>query len=113
MLQKCTPNVLKPGDLLAKDVDYLMMCLRMISYGPHIELTATHVCKDPKEHSYSIEIRPILQEAKPIDPTSLGSFNVTLDTGQVVILHPPRFLSTVRLYQVFGHARYYAPLAVQ
>ncbi len=102
LLQKCTPSVLKPGDLLAKDVDYLMMCLRMISYGPQIELTATHTCKDAKEQSYSIEIRPILQEAKPIDPTSLDSFNVTLDTGQVVQLHPPRFLSTVRLYQVFG-----------
>ena len=99
---KCMPNVLKPGELLAKDVDYLLMCLRMLSYGPNIDITTEHTCKDAKAHRYSIEIRPLLQKAKPIDPTAIKKFQVKLDTGQVIKLHPPRFLSTIKLYQVFG-----------
>ena len=98
----CIPDILNPSDLLAKDVDYLLMCLRMVSYGPNIEIRATHDCEDAKEHSYSIPLRPLILKAKPIIPTMLEKYNVTLSNGQVVRLHPPRFMATVKVYQMFS-----------
>jgi len=99
---KCIPEISNPSELLAKDVDYLLMCLRMVSYGPNIDLKVTHDCENAKEHLYSIPIRPILQTTKQIDPTAIKNFKVTISNGQVVLLHPPKFLATVALYQLFG-----------
>lgn len=98
----CLPDVLNPSEILAKDVDYLLMCLRMVSYGPNIEIRATHDCEDAKEHSYSIPLRPLILKAKSINPTTLEKYNVTLSNGQVVELHPPKFIATVKVYQMFS-----------
>lgn len=102
IIERCIPDVKNPKQLLAKDVDYLLMCLRMVSYGPDVNLTATHDCKNAKEHSYAVPIRPILQATKPIDPTSLKKYQLTLGNDQVVKLNPPRYMSTIKLYQLFG-----------
>lgn len=102
VFKRCVPDVLSPEELLAKDVDFLLMALRMISYGPTLDLVAKHDCENAKEHTYKIQLRDILQKTKPIDPTSLERYKITLDGGQVVELHPPRYLATIRIYQMFG-----------
>ena len=102
IIKRCAPEVLKPEQLLAKDIDYLLMALRKVSYGPNVDLTVKHDCEESKEHSYSFPIQPILRTVKKIDPTSLKKYKVTLSNGQVVKLNPPRYMSTVKLYQVFG-----------
>jgi len=102
VFNNCLPDVIMPENLLAKDVDYLLMCLRMVSYGPNIDLTHTHDCKDAKEHKYSIPLRPLIQKSKPINPTALKKYNVSLTNKQVVDLHPPKFLATIKVYQMFG-----------
>ncbi len=102
VLRCCLLDVTKPEELLAKDVDFILMCLRLISYGPDFELVATHDCDEATEHKYSVPLRPIIQGTKPIDPTQLSKYQITLDGGQVVRIHPPKFLATVRLYEHFG-----------
>lgn len=102
VFRNCLPDVVAPAQLLAKDVDYLLMCLRMVSYGPNIDLTHKHDCEDAKEHSYSVPLRPLILGSKPINPTALKNYNVTLSNGQVVDLYPPRFLATIKVYQMFG-----------
>ena len=104
VLSKRIPDIVKPDELLSKDIDYLLMCLRMISYGPVLDVTSTHTCEEATQHMYAIQIRPLLKESKPIDPTAIKKFSITLKSGQVVKLHPPRFTSTVKLYQAFGDA---------
>lgn len=102
IINRCVPEVEDPEQLLAKDVDYILMCLRMVSYGPEVVLAATHDCEKAKEHSYSLPIRPLLQKTKPIDPTALKKYKVKLSNGQVVELNPPRYYSTIKLYEAFG-----------
>lgn len=102
VFRKCLPDVNRPEDLLARDVDFLLMALRMISYGPNLELTQTHTCEEAKEHAYNIPLRGIIQNSKPIDPTALKNYELKLDGGQVVKLHPPRYLATIKVYQMFG-----------
>lgn len=102
VITRCLPEVRKPQQLLAKDVDYILMALRMVSYGPTVDITQAHDCDDAKEHSYSISIRPLLQRTKPIDPTAVKKYHLEISTGQVVKLNPPRYYSTMKLYQIFG-----------
>ena len=104
IFEKCIPDVINPNSLLAKDVDYLLMCLRLVSYGPTLGVMSRHDCEEAKDHEYAIEVRPLLQKSKTIDPTSLKKFKLKLDSGQVVQLHPPRYLSTIKLYQTFAVA---------
>lgn len=97
---RCIPQIKNARNLLAKDVDYLLACLRMITYGPTITLVWTHDCENAKQHEYVVELRPIISQAKAIDPTSLARlFTVTLDNGQVVKLKPATFGSIMSVGQ--------------
>lgn len=105
VFQRCIPQVLKPSELLAKDVDYLLVCLRKLSYGPTIEIKWTHDCKDAKEHDYSVPLDPFLANSKSIDPTKVEN-DYTFDIaeyGQRVHLQPPRFKQVLQLYQAIGN----------
>lgn len=105
VFSRCIPQIKDPGLLLSKDVDYLLACLRLTTYGPGMEITYTHNCANAKEHSYTVQVRPLLQKAKSIDPTTMGtSFKHTLPNGQVVSFRPPLFASVVKLSQAIDFA---------
>ena len=97
---RCIPQVLKPLDLLAKDVDFLMAVLRKVTYGDQLETKYTHTCENAKEHSYMVNMDTMVKSAKAIDPTTVGrKFTAKLPNEQVVKLHPIRYSSVVKLMQ--------------
>ncbi len=98
--KQCVPAVKDPFKLLAKDVDYILMCMQLLSYGETMELVYNHRCSDTsKEHKYTINIRPLIQQTKPIDPTTVGEHTtVHLPNNQVVVLRPPLFGAMMQLY---------------
>jgi len=99
---RCIPQVKKPTELLAKDVDFLLTCLRMITYGSEITLLYTHNCENAKSREYDVPLRPIIQEAKAIDPTTITStFTVRLENGQTVKLKPSTFATMLEFSQAF------------
>ena len=99
---RCIPDILKPDELLANDVEYLMAAIRVVSYGENAEINFTHDCEDAKEHNYVVNIRDILKDAREIDPTSLDKrYTFELD-GFVLSIRPPRYKSIVSLYQTLG-----------
>lgn len=97
---RCIPQITKPDQLLSRDVDYLLMCLRLISYGDTVSITYNHHCKETSvDRSYEVSLRPLVQKARQIDPTTLTQlFVITLPSEQVVHLRPPLFGSVMRLY---------------
>jgi len=100
VFSRCVPAVKKPLDLLAKDVDYILVCLRKLTYGNELEINYTHDCADAKEHPYKISMEPFISKSKPIDPTIVNqTYSVTFDNGQVLHLSPPRFQHVIRIYQ--------------
>ena len=103
VITRCCAQVKKPGELLGKDVDFILVCLRNVTYGQHLEVTYTHSCKDAKQHSYMIDVDKIIREAKPIDPTSIKkTYKKTLDNGQVVEMHPARFKDAIAMMQAYN-----------
>ena len=96
---RCIPQVKKPMDLLAKDVDFLLVCLRKLTYGETMEVTHTHDCENAKEHSYSISVTPFIANSAKIDPTTIAK-TFSLKVGDFnVKLSPPRFKSVIKMYQ--------------
>jgi len=97
---QCAPQIVKPMDLLARDVDYLMTSIRKVTYGDTLEVNYKHTCEDAKEQTYAISLSNILSASKPIDPTSLTkSFSTVMPNGQTVKLQPMRFSNMVEIMQ--------------
>lgn len=102
----CIPQIRKPYDLLGKDVDFLMVCLRMVSFGPTMEITYQHDCEKAKEHHYTVDLQKMIREARSIDPTTINQeFVVNLSNGQVVTLQPLTYGQSVILYQTTAMAK--------
>jgi hypothetical protein len=96
----CIPDIKKPQELFAKDVDYLLMALRKVTYGDQLSIVYTHNCKDAKEHEYQTTMSQFMQTTKSIDPTSIASlYQLTLDNGQRVHLIPIKFLDVIHIMQ--------------
>lgn len=95
---ECVPEIKKPSELFGRDVDALMFFLRLVTYGPQFEVNVKHTCEGAKNHSYVIDIEKMVAEMKPLDPTE--KFEVTIQTGQKVVLHPVKFEHMIKLFQM-------------
>jgi len=101
VFKRCIPGVLKPHRLLAKDVDFLIVCLRKITYGSEVEVFYDHLCSDEsKSNSYMVNIDAFISNATKIDPTTVTqNYTITLENGQVVKLIPTRFEDLIKIFQ--------------
>lgn len=95
---ECAPEIKKPTELFGRDVDALMFFTRLVTYGPQFEINVKHTCEGAKNHTYSVDIERMVAEMKPLDPTA--KFEVTLQTGQKVVLHPVKFDHMIKLFQM-------------
>lgn len=97
---RCIPQILKPGELLAKDVDFLLVCLRQVTFGETMEISYGHTCENAITHNYSINLSEFINNAKKIDPTTIGdTYSTTLPNNQIVKLHPTKFKDVIKMYQ--------------
>lgn len=89
---KCTEGIDKPVELLSKDVDALLLYLRLVTYGPSYEYTAKHTCENAKVHSYVADLDKMVNDIKYVDATLLDDeYKITLVNGQVVRLRPLQY----------------------
>jgi hypothetical protein len=100
VFSRCVPDVKKPLDLMGKDIDALILYLRLVTYGSQYEMRATHTCKDANPHRYTVDLETLLPSIKFIDPTMLTEiYTVILENGQVVKLQPIRYRHIIDLFQ--------------
>lgn len=89
---KCIDGVLKPTELLSKDIDAIMVFLRSVTYGPSYEYMAHHNCEGAKDHNYVADTETMITTMKYLDATVLEeNFQVITSTGQKVNLRPNRY----------------------
>jgi hypothetical protein len=93
---RCIPGVLKPTELLIKDVDYLLVALRSVTYGSTFDVEWEHTCEDATIQTYPVDISTLLQTAKPFDPTTVHiKTKYELPNKQIVRLRPAARLSDI------------------
>lgn len=93
VIRRRVPSILIPEQLFAKDMDFLFVCLRSVTYGNQMEIPFRHNCKEkPPEHKYEVELLELIRDTVRLDPTTASEvYKVTLPNGQVVSLHPVTF----------------------
>ncbi len=100
VFNRCIQQVIKPSELIAKDVDFLLVCLRQVTYGDDMEVSYTHTCNDAESQNYIIKLSDFLSTTKKINPTTVGKvYTTSLPNGQVVKLHPSKFKDVIKMYQ--------------
>ena len=60
--KNCIPDINSPMEMLSRDVDAILLFLRIVSYGPSFEIEVTHTCKDAKKHPW--RLKPPLNKSK-------------------------------------------------
>lgn len=101
VFNRCIPQINDVSKLSAKDVDFLLICLRKVSYGDELRVPYTHNCENAKEHTYSVDVNDFIRNTKRIDPTtSKDKFSVKLDNGQIVHTKPITYESFVAMMQI-------------
>lgn len=100
---RCIPQVLNADGLLTKDVDFLLTCLRKVSYGDDMVINYTHNCEDAKEHEYVLSVTHFIQATKRIDPTTFHKdFEITFPNGQIAHIQPITYAEFVRMMQALN-----------
>jgi len=100
---RCIPQVLSADKLLSKDVDFLLACLRKVSYGDDMQIEYKHDCEKAEEHSYIIDVTNFVRGAKRIDPTTIDQeFSIKFDNGQVAKFQPVRFKDYIDIMQTLS-----------
>jgi hypothetical protein len=106
IFHRCIPQILNVGQILAIDVDFLLLCLRKVSYGNELQIVHTHTCENAVEHNYIVDIQEFIKNTKRVDPTKIiNDYNITLPSGQVVNLNPIRFDDFVEIMQATNNSR--------
>lgn len=97
---RCIPQIKNPGALLSRDVDFLLVCLRMVTFGPTMEIVFQHNCEGSKEHHYTVSLQDMIRTTRSIDATKLNDeYTYTLPNNQVVRLKPMTYVDVVKLFQ--------------
>lgn len=100
VFKRCIPQINKPMQLLAKDVDFILTALRKISFGNTSEIEFLHDCENAKTHNYSLDMNQFIHNTIKMDPTNAThEYTKTLNNGQILKLSPPRFLPALKIYQ--------------
>lgn len=68
VLGRCAPQILEPLQLHFTDLDFIMLALRKISYGPELEVNYDHSCEGHKDHSYIVNVDDKLKKCTYLDP---------------------------------------------
>lgn len=96
----CVPHILKPNKLIASDVDFILTCLRKVSYGPMMPIT--HRCRfcpeeTVKTKEYNLSITDFIERAKAISDEQADLMNITVDEVFTVKLKPCTFDEFIHL----------------
>lgn len=98
---RCIPGIIDPGRLSAKDVDFLLVALKKVSYGPTFDINYVHDCEHAEQHTYELPLDMFLRNAKGVNPTTVrATFQHKLDNGQIIHFKPATYEDVVRVYQL-------------
>lgn len=104
VLRRCAPQILKPLEILGKDMDFILVALRKITYGNGYEVVFTHDCENAKEHSYIVDIDKWLRSNRKIDTSIMkNECIVTFPNNQVCSIIPPKYGQIIKLFKNFEY----------
>lgn len=77
-VSRCCPQILKPLDLLSKDVDFILTCMRQVSYGNILSVPFKCDCETSKDTELSVPISNFLTNTRVISDESIKKLSFEL-----------------------------------
>lgn len=101
VFRNCIPDIKKPEELFAKDIDAIMVFLRNVTYGSSYEVESRHFCDDAKTHSYMVDVEQMIGGATYLNEELVQEFYTkTLSNGQVISLQPIRYKHMIQILKM-------------
>lgn len=97
-ISRCCPQIKKPLDLLAKDVDYILSCMRLVSYGNMLTVPYKCECEASTVIDVEVPINNFINKAKSISKKDLEKLKFELE-GFLIELKYVTFRSMLLLGQ--------------
>lgn len=99
VIARCVPQVKRPEKLIASDVDFILTCLRKVSFGPLLPIK--HKCRhcDIPEKEFNLSIDHFIQSTKEITKDQFNKMTVTIDEIYTVKLRPCTFDEFIKILQ--------------
>lgn len=100
VIERKVPCIKYPSLLASKDVDFILTCLRKVTYGDQVTLEYTHNCENAKKHSYTIALSEYINRTKHLDPIQCERlFSFSMPNDQQVVLNNIKFSDVIKLTQ--------------
>lgn len=101
VIRECVPSILRPEKLISRDVDTILSYIRIVTYGPFLDVVHKHDCANAKEHSYQINLESVVNQTKVLTKDMFDLlFDVKLPNGQNVKLKPLIWEDAVQIMQI-------------
>lgn len=93
---ECIPEILKPEQMLSRDIDAMFLFLVTSTYGYEKSVRAIHECEKAEVHDYTVNLEPIINNPKNqiLDHRDV-LFSLELDNEQIVELRPVLFTDAI------------------
>jgi len=93
---ECIPEILKPEQLISRDIDALFLFLVISTYGFDKTIKAIHDCTNSTVHDYNVNLETIINDPRNqvLDHKDV-LFSIELDNGQEVELRPVLFSDSI------------------
>jgi len=103
VIKRCVPTVLKPLELSANDVDFLLTCIRKVTYGENITIkykcTSEKCQKKDTEHEYHVSLLKFIMSSKQITQEEIDKLTFVLGNLFTVKLRPAKMVDLISVYQ--------------
>ena len=105
---RCAPQIRKPMELFSKDIDYILVFLRKVSYGNDLILKYTcPLCiaeaekdVDIEAHEYNISVDFFLKSSKELSENYNDTYKIKLTSGQVIHLRPSKYNEMLKMFEL-------------
>lgn len=92
VFRRCIPQIKEPMKLITSDVDFLLVCLRLVSYGSSIDVKYTHTCEDAKDHTYTGSVESFVHQARMMRSSDFDrEYTIAHTTGATITIIPMRY----------------------
>lgn len=98
VLSRRAPQIIKPLDLIPKDVDYILSALRQITYGDNLDITYTCAECEHKNFKATAKVSSFLKKAKTLENFDNSRLTFEID-GFVFSTHFSTYGELVKLQQ--------------
>lgn len=89
VFQHCAPEIKKPELLTSKDVQFILTCMQVVTYGHTMDIIVKGSCPDAFDEEHTVNLYDMIRKAEKLDPTTVDDkFKCVVSTGQVVRFKP-------------------------